>query len=93
VASHTARHFIPGYEAAGSLCPSWFGVFGLKNTTTSQSTFNQIATNKQVAVSSQHSAIQGMLIELGNFYGYDTYTADPNANFDEKRLEVIPKPY
>lgn len=65
------------------------GVFGLKNAATSQSTFNQIATNKQVAVSSQHSAIQGMLIELGNFYGYDTYTADPNANFDEKRLGSI----
>lgn len=65
------------------------GVFGIKNATTSQSTFNQIAANKRVGVSSQHSAIQGMLIELGNFYGYDTYTADPNANFDEKRLGSI----
>lgn len=65
------------------------GVFGLKTVATAQNTFLRVATNKSVTVSSQHSSIQGMLIELGNFYGYETYTADPNAKFDEKRLGSI----
>lgn len=33
-----------------------------------------------------HSVIQGMLVEIGNFLEYQTYTADPNRTFDGKRL-------
>ncbi|GBC96701.1 hypothetical protein HRbin16_02510 [bacterium HR16] len=33
-----------------------------------------------------HSIIQGMLVEIGNFLDYHTYTADPNRTFDGKRL-------
>lgn len=33
-----------------------------------------------------HDAIQGMLVEIGNFLEYHTYTADPNRTFDGKRL-------
>ncbi|MCS7309063.1 MAG: hypothetical protein NZ741_02465 [Armatimonadetes bacterium] len=33
-----------------------------------------------------HSAIQGMLVEIGNFLEYHTYTADPSRTFDGKRL-------
>lgn len=65
------------------------GVFGLKNSAASQSTFQMVAKNRSVSTSSRHSTTQGMLIELGNFYGYDTYTADPNMYFDEKKLGSI----
>lgn len=33
-----------------------------------------------------HSTIQGMLIEIGNFLEYHTYTADPHRAFDGKPL-------
>ncbi len=65
------------------------GVFGLKEAALAQSTFQQVVNRKTVLTSSRHSSTQGMLIELGNFYGYETYTADPNEYFDEKRLGNI----
>lgn len=34
-----------------------------------------------------HSQIEGMLLELGNIYGYLTYTADPSAIFNGKTLD------
>lgn len=34
----------------------------------------------------QHSAVEGMLIEIGNFLEYDTYSCDANKMFDGKRL-------
>jgi len=36
-----------------------------------------------------HTRFQGMLVELGNLDGYDTYTADPGRVFDNKRLGSI----
>lgn len=36
-----------------------------------------------------HSTIEGMLIELGNFYDFLTYTCDKNRIFDGKRLSSI----
>ena len=65
------------------------GVFGLKEAAEGKSTFQQVAQSQTVVPSSRHSTIQGMLLELGNFYGYETYTADPNSKFDEKRLGSI----
>ena len=37
-------------------------------------------------VGNVHSAIEGMLIEIGNYLGYLTYTPDQNRLFDGKRL-------
>lgn len=37
-------------------------------------------------LSDPHSAIEGMLIEIGNFMEYLTYTCDQNRFFDGKRL-------
>jgi hypothetical protein len=34
-----------------------------------------------------HSHIEGMLLELGNIYGYLTYTADPSGIFNGKALD------
>lgn len=36
-----------------------------------------------------HSTIEGMLIELGNFYDFLTYTCDKNKTFDGKSLSSI----
>ena len=36
-----------------------------------------------------HSTIEGMLIELGNFYDFLTYTCNKNKIFDGKRLSSI----
>lgn len=36
-----------------------------------------------------HSTIEGMLIELGNFYDFLTYTSDKNKMFDGKNLSSI----
>lgn len=59
---------------------------------------NQTATAYQQAAQGQsflnylkqqsdtHSAIQGMLIEIGNHLGYLTYTSDKNRTFDGKPL-------
>ncbi len=33
-----------------------------------------------------HSAMEGMLIEIGNYLEYQTYTSDRNCSFDGKRL-------
>lgn len=62
------------------------GVFGLKEAAAAHGTFRKVAERRSISTSSRHASTQGMLIELGNFYSYETYTADPNANFDEKLL-------
>ena len=36
-----------------------------------------------------HGYIEGIIIELGNFHNYDTYTADRNVAFNGKYLEEL----
>lgn len=36
-----------------------------------------------------HGAVQGMLIEIGNYLGYLTYTSDKNRTFDGKPLSSL----
>lgn len=36
-----------------------------------------------------HSSVEGMLIELGNFFEYMTYTCDINKSFDNKKLKDL----
>ncbi len=37
-------------------------------------------------IEDKHSTIEGMLLEIGNFFEYTTYTSDRNKSFDGKRL-------
>jgi phage tail protein X len=37
-------------------------------------------------VNDVHSAVEGMLLEIGNYLEYQTYTSDRNRAFDGKRL-------
>lgn len=52
---------------------------------------------KSIPKKEMHGFIEGMLIELGNFYNFDTYTPDTNVIFNGKPLmelivhQVIPK--
>ncbi len=61
------------------------GIFGFAGTK-KKTLFQKVEAKDKVVTPSQHSSIQGMLIEMGNFYGFDTYTADPSASFDGKKL-------
>lgn len=36
-----------------------------------------------------HSTIEGMLIEIGNFFEFTTYTSDLNKSFDGKKLKEL----
>lgn len=37
----------------------------------------------------EHTRFQGMLIEMGNLEGFETYTADPSRVFEKKKLGCI----
>jgi hypothetical protein len=65
------------------------GVYGFREKAAQQGAFQRIEAREVVKVSSRHSTTEGMLIELGNFYGYDTFTADRSAEFDGKPLGSI----
>jgi len=65
------------------------GVFAFSEKGVQHGAFQRIAAEGTVPVTSRHSTIQGMLVELGNFYGYDTYAADPSCDFDGKPLGSI----
>jgi len=40
-------------------------------------------------VTDYHSTIEGMLLEIGNFFDYITYTSDSNKSFDGKKLREL----
>jgi len=46
-------------------------------------------TNKEEVREQTHSSIQGMLLEIGNVEGYDTYSPNKNAIFENKPLKQI----
>lgn len=65
------------------------GVFGFAHQSRAQTTFEQIVHEEKVKPIDNHSHVQGMLLELGNFYKFKTYTADPTKEFDGKQLGSI----
>ncbi len=73
----------------GQIVRLGLGVFGFKNASAKNSVFQNIADKVAIVPASRHATIQGMLLEMGNFYGYETYTADPSSDFDGKKLGSI----
>ncbi len=66
------------------------GVFALKEFAPEQSLFQSLTRGEKLTRQRfSHAEIEGMLLELGNFYGYDTYTADRQRVFDGKPLSAI----
>jgi hypothetical protein len=68
------------------------GVYALpQQAADTSSAYAYALTGKEVSgylaqLDDPHSAVEGMLIEIGNFLEYETYTSDPNRFFDGKRL-------
>lgn len=70
------------------------GVFGLPNFSIENSAYSTAmkegsSINFLSKNSDPHSTIEGMLIELGNFYDFLTYTCDKNKTFDGKKLSSL----
>lgn len=70
------------------------GVFAMQDYRNESSAYD-FALKKKPAVrylekvKDTHSAIEGMLIEIGNFFDYKTYTSDANKSFDNKNLKDL----
>lgn len=70
------------------------GVYALlsyddKNSAYSYALENRPASEYLAHIEDKHSIIEGMLIELGNFFEYATYTSDMNRSFDGKHLSEL----
>lgn len=90
----TLRGVLYRDEKKGRFKKIGLGVFALSN-------FNSYNTAYEAAIQKKsydsylksskelHSVIEGMLIELGNFFEYKTYTCDINKTFDNKKLKDL----
>ncbi len=70
------------------------GVYALSNYKNDASAYSYVLQNKNAeeylrTAKDYHSTAEGMLIELGNYFDYVTYTSDLNKTFDGKRLEDL----
>jgi hypothetical protein len=70
------------------------GVYALSSYNDENSAYSYALQNKTgqdylKKIKDDHSAIEGMLIEIGNFFEYKTYTSDINKSFDGKRLKEL----
>lgn len=70
------------------------GVYSIQSYEDQFSAYNYALQNKSIdqylkKISDFHSVIEGMLIEIGNFFEFKTYTSDTNKQFDGKKLEEL----
>lgn len=70
------------------------GVYALSNYKDETSAYFSALKNRPFkeylkGVEDYHSTIEGMLIEIGNFFEYTTYTSDGNKSFDGKKLKDL----
>lgn len=99
--SSDVNHVIRAYlrrmtKISGKLKRVGLGIYALPDTELKNSLFNDIKrgkTKKEILQSleseSLHYYVEGILVELGNIYGYLTYTADYSALFNGKPLGEI----
>jgi hypothetical protein len=74
-------------QQKGYIVKVGLGVFALRSVAPKRTLFQRIVHGKEIKRKHlSHTDIEGMLVELGNFYGYDTYTADAKKFFDGKPL-------
>jgi len=77
-------------QRKGQIIRVGLGVFALRNAFRKRTLFQRLAESEAVRPQRlNHAEVEGMLLELGNFYGYDTYTADAQKVFDDKPLASI----
>lgn len=70
------------------------GVYALSNYEDETSAYSNALKNRPFKeylkdIKDHHSTIEGMLIEVGNFFEYRTYTSDTNKSFDGKKLRDL----
>ena len=78
----------------GKLKKIGLGVYALPGYEDQSSAYSYALNNQPVRqylkdVKDYHSSIEGMLLELGNFFEYITYTSDINRTFDGKKLREL----
>ncbi len=103
---HTIRAFLRRMSRiSGKLKRIGLGIYALPDVELKKEPFDVIKADndgdtdifRNINDADLHSYIEGMLIELGNIYGYLTYTADPSLLFRGKPLrefattEALPK--
>lgn len=77
-------------QQKGRIVRVGLGVFALQDAVPKLTLFQRITRGENVQRKwLNHASIEGMLLELGNFYGYDTYTANAQKHFDGKPLASI----
>lgn len=65
------------------------GVYGLSELKNTLLIKEPQPNNKEQKIEKMHARIQGMLIEIGNIRGFDTYTNDKSWIFDGKKLGML----
>jgi len=70
------------------------GVYALSSYEDETSAYSYALKNKPVNeylkdIKDYHSTIEGMLLEIGNYFEYTTYTSDLNKSFDGKKLNEL----
>jgi len=70
------------------------GVYALSNYEDETSAYSYALNERPVKeylkiIKDYHSSIEGMLLEIGTFFEYITYTSDLNKRFDGKRLSEL----
>jgi hypothetical protein len=70
------------------------GVYALPSYKNETSAYSYALENRPVTeymknIKDYHSTIEGMLVEIGNFFDYITYTSDLNKSFDGKKLNEL----
>lgn len=93
-----ANHIIRAYlrrmtRVSGKLRRIGLGIYALPDMKPEGTLLDEIQEGKTgteilqgIADADLHSHVEGMLLELGNIYGYLTYTADPSGMFSGKAL-------
>ena len=77
-------------QRKGQIVRVGLGVFALRDALHKRTLFQRLAEGETVRPQRlSHAEVEGMLLELGNFYGYDTYTANAKKVFDGKPLASI----
>ncbi len=99
--SSDVNHVIRAYlrrmtKKSGKLKRVGLGIYALPDVELKQNLFEDIQKGKSskeifknIKKDVLHSYVEGMLVELGNIYGYLTYTADQSVSFNGKFLKDI----
>jgi len=78
----------------GKLKKVGLSVYALRDYEDNNSAYSYVLTSKPIDsymknIKDYHSTIEGMLVEIGNFLEYKTFTSDFNKKFDGKDLKEL----